>query len=56
MQKQTIQTVQGIADFVRTDIEDKNENWRGMNLTTKDGFYILHEGQEHHIYKVRRQD
>jgi len=47
-----IQTIQGEAEFVRTDIEDINERWEGMNLSIKDGFWIIHNGKEHHIYKV----
>ena len=50
--KKIINTVQGEAKFVRTDIEDKNEKWDGINLSTRDGFYIIHEGDRHHIYKV----
>jgi hypothetical protein len=54
--KKTIKTIQGEAEFVRTDIEDENEKWEGMNLSTKDGFYILHEGKKHHIYQVKEKN
>ena len=47
-----INTAKGIAIFVRTSIEDANERWDGMNLSTKDGFYIIHNGNKHHIYTL----
>ena len=51
--EETIQTAGGIAYYVRTDIEDKNGRWEGDNLYTKDGYYEIHEGNIHHIYKTR---
>ena len=48
----TIRTAKGTAYYIRTDIEDENEKWRGNNLTTSEGFYIIHEGKKHHIYQV----
>lgn len=53
MVKKTIQTIDGVAKFVRTDIEDKNEKWKGDNLRTKDGFYVIHVGKKHHIYFIK---
>jgi hypothetical protein len=49
----TIMTAQGEAKYVRTDIEDEHERWRGMNLYTRDGFWVIHEGKKHHIYQSK---
>ena len=51
----TIGTVQGIADYSHTEIEDKNENWDDHWLTSN-GEYVIHEGTHHHIYLLRRTD
>jgi len=49
----SINTADGEAFYVRTDIEDENEKWEGQNLTTKDGFWIIHNGNEHYIYQIK---
>ena len=53
--KQSINTVQGRAEYVRTELEDKDERWND-SYRTKDGYFIIHEGSEHHVYKVLDKD
>jgi len=50
--KPKIQTLKGTAYYVRTDVEDDQEHWAGNNLSTNDGFYIIHTGKLHHIYQL----
>lgn len=50
--KPTIRTLKGTAYYVRTDVEDDQEHWAGNNLSTNDGFYIIHTGKLHHIYQI----
>ena len=49
----TIKTACGTAYFVRTDVENKNGRWRGDNLKIKDGYWIIHRGNKHDIYKTK---
>ena len=48
-----ILTVNGEAKYIRTDTEDKNGRWQGDNLYMKDGYFIIHDGNKHHIYYVK---
>ena len=52
MHEDSINTVQGKAFYVRTEVEDKEERWND-SYSTQDGYYVIHEGKEHHIYQVR---
>ncbi len=47
-----IDTVAGPAEFVRTETEDSEGRWND-DYNVRDGFYVLHRGREHHIYKVK---
>jgi hypothetical protein len=49
----TIGTVAGTAFFVRTEVEDVNGKWND-SYTTKDGFWVIHDGNFHHVYQTRR--
>ena len=49
----TIDTVQGVAIFVRTEIEDKNGYWND-NYNTKDGYYVIHRYKAHDVYRVTK--
>jgi len=49
--KEKINTIDGEASFVRTEVEDQFGNWND-NYWTRDGFYVIHEGNKHHVYKV----
>ena len=51
MVENTINTCQGIAQFIRTEVEDKDGKWND-NYYTRDGYYVIHEGKKHHVYKV----
>ena len=48
----SINTIQGIAYYYITEIEDKNERWND-NYETSQGFYVTHSGKFHYVYKVR---
>ena len=49
--QKTIATAQGIANYVKTETEDKQGNWN-QNYNIKDGYYVIHDGIEHHVYKI----
>lgn len=52
MTRKTIDTVQGTAYFVKTEKEDKSGRWND-DYETRHGYYVIHEGKKHHVYKVR---
>ena len=47
----TIQTVQGKAEYVKTETEDQNGRWND-NYYVRDGYYVIHRGSEHDIYRI----
>lgn len=47
----TINTVAGVATYVKTETEDKYGRWND-DYWTRDGYYVIHDGKRHHIYKV----
>jgi len=47
-----IQTVAGPAHYVKTEIADKNGRWND-DYYTKDGYWVVHKGIRHHVYKVK---
>jgi hypothetical protein len=47
-----INTVAGKAYFVKTETEDKHGKWND-DYSTRDGYWVLHSGKKHHVYKVR---
>jgi hypothetical protein len=51
--RRTINTIQGVAEFVKTEVEDAFGRFDDSH-STRDGFYLLHEGKKHHVYKVRK--
>lgn len=46
-----IDTVAGKALFVRTEKEDKSGRWND-NYYTRDGYWVIHRGKKHYVYKV----
>ncbi len=46
-----INTVRGKGRYFGTEIENEQEQWDD-SYTTKAGFWVIHNGTEHHIYKV----
>lgn len=49
----SINTIQGIADYSHSEVEDENGKWDDQWQTTR-GEYVIHEGpQSHHVYFVR---
>ena len=46
-----IGTAMGPAHYIGTEIEDKNGKWND-NYYTRDGFWVIHEGNKHHVYQV----
>jgi len=47
-----IHTRAGIAHYFGTEIEDKQGRWN-QDYNVKEGFWVIHEGAKHHIYKVK---
>ena len=48
----SIQTSAGEAYFVRTEHENEAGRWKD-DYWTRDGYYVIHRGKQHHIYKVK---
>jgi len=46
-----IDTVAGKALFIRTEKEDKFGRWND-NYYMRDGYWVIHQGKKHHVYKV----
>jgi len=46
-----INTIVGKALFVRTEKEDESGRWND-NYYTRDGYFVLHRGKKHDVYKV----
>lgn len=47
----TIHVAGAVAKYVTTEVEDKYGRWN-QNYYTRDGYWVLHEGIKHHVYKV----
>ena len=47
--KPTINVIGGKARYIGTEIEDENGNWND-DYNVKDGYYVIHQGNKHHIY------
>lgn len=45
-----IGTVRGQAKYVKTEIEDEYGRWN-QSYAIRDGYWVIHEGRRHHIYK-----
>jgi hypothetical protein len=48
--KKEIVTAMGPAHYFGTEIEDKNGRWND-NYYIRDGFWVIHEGNHHHVYR-----
>jgi len=49
----TIDTVAGRAKFVKTETEDEFGKWYD-EYYTRNGYYVIHEGNKHHVYKLEK--
>lgn len=49
--KKTIYTVMGIAHYQHSEIDDEYGNWND-NWRINDGYWVTHESNKHHIYKI----
>lgn len=49
----SIDTVAGKAFFVKTEVEDESGRWND-DYWTKDGYWVIHRGKEHDVYKLRK--
>lgn len=47
----TINTVAGIAHFVKTEVENEQGRWND-NYATRDGYWVTHHGKYHDVYRV----
>jgi hypothetical protein len=50
---ESIDTVAGKAFFIKTATEDKYGRWDD-DYWTKDGYWVIHRGKQHDIYKVKK--
>ena len=50
----TIRTMQGTAAYSHTEIGDK-DGWDNHWLIAN-GEYVIHEGPQHHVYLLNRND
>jgi len=50
--KDKIGTAAGEARYIGTEVENEHGKWDD-SYTTKDGYWVIHEGKEHHIYEVK---
>jgi len=48
----TIDTMAGKCDYWCTETEDKDGCW-SQDWNVRDGFYVIHEGPKHYVYKLR---
>ena len=53
--KPKISTASGEAYYIGTEIEDKNGNWND-NYYIKDGYWVIHQGDRHHVYKSKKNE
>ena len=49
--KKSINTASGKAKYIGTETEDKYGRWNDR-YSTRDGFWVIHDGDHHHIYKI----
>jgi len=49
--RKSIQTMDGPAYFIKTEVEDKYGCWND-NYTISSGYYVIHDGKKHHVYKI----
>ncbi len=49
-----IQTINGEALYSHTETEDENGSWND-NWSTKNGEFVIHDGNQHHVYIVKAQ-
>lgn len=47
----SINTVAGKAYYETTEVEDEHGNWN-QRYATRDGYWVIHDGKKHHVYKV----
>jgi hypothetical protein len=47
----SINTIAGKAFFVKTETEDESGRWDD-DYETKYGYWVIHRGKQHDIYKV----
>jgi len=48
-----IKTIDGTAHYIGTEIENKQGRWN-QSYATRNGYWVIHDGDYHHIYKVTR--
>jgi len=52
--KPYIDTMDGRAQYMKTEVENAYGNWND-NYYISRGEYVIHEGQKHHVYVVKRK-
>jgi len=49
--KKIINTTDGKAKYLHTEVESRDGSWDD-SYTTDDGYYVIHDGKYHHVYKA----
>jgi hypothetical protein len=52
--RKSIKVAGGFADYLTTETEDDRGHWND-SYKIKEGFWVTHEGKQHHVYKQRRR-
>lgn len=52
--RKSIKVAGGFADYLTTETENEHGDWDDSYKIT-DGFWLIHEGKKHHVYKQRRR-
>lgn len=53
--KPTINTASGEARYLGTEFENEDGKWND-SYAIKDGFWVIHQGKQHHVYKVNKKE
>ena len=52
--KPTIKTAAGEGKYIGTEVEDEKGKWND-NYAINDGFWVIHQGDKHHVYEVKKE-
>jgi hypothetical protein len=51
----SINTANGVAYFLRTEVENANGRWND-SYTTASGYWVIHKGNKHHVYTLNKSE
>ena len=53
MVRRRINTIDGVATYVKTELEDSVGRWND-SYQTRSGEYVIHRGKEHDVYRAHK--